>query len=233
MGGQTVVPPTVARTIKGKGAGSLQHFDTKAHDFSYMSVADENFKRLSSGGGLYKIKSMKRTFLLDMIGANDDRHSGNLMIKVITKGGKKTYQAVAIDNGLSMPTGQSMGYRFAGASNRDFDKLIKFNKESIKEIGNLKMEDVAKIFHNQKLPREAARGAMVRIKAIQEDANVIHNLKPYEGNTSRNKINDFFFKSNISTRQLVSKEGLGQIDDALGAFYKKKSAARTIGSLKR
>ncbi len=153
MGGDTVVPPTVSRTVKGD-VGSVQQFKADAVE---AGKADLDTKQVTEH------PSAKRMLLLDLVAANTDRHTGNWMVT----GTKGNHAVVAIDNGLAFPRGGRDGLRL-GPKN-----TLRLDDYQHGLVKALKPEEVARALLEQGIEPDAVVDTLGRIKSLQMDRDAV------------------------------------------------------------
>lgn len=160
MGGKTVVPPTVVRDLgTGQGPASLQHFIKGAKD-TYRVDGPTIRPR------------MRRVALLDIVSGNDDRHMSNIMFKPFKVG----LDPIAIDNGLTFPSGPTR--RFLLADRAVAADLMKLDAETHKLVKKLKLGELAGILRDAQVPDKAIRATLVRARALQLDPAIISSRQP-------------------------------------------------------
>jgi len=205
LGGKPVTPPTIARNPKtGQGRGSLQAWDKKAKGM------DDAF-----GGPIYldlsDAPSVRRTFLMDVIAANDDRHGGNILFKVAGQGKKRTIKVVAIDNGLSFPKGNVSRFLFPPSTAGE--KLMALDDVSIKQVKKLKLENVAKILKKEGIDELAAKQTLIRIKALQKNPEVLTDAL-------KKKLFDPFTGQQRSLDKLDAFQRRTRVRETMEGFFK-------------
>lgn len=224
LGGKTVVPPTVTRDLGKKlgGEASLQTFVEGALPTKDPAV-QKLLAEMTKSGAIAREASGRRMFLLDVISGNDDRHSENVMWKIVkNKAGKKTLKFVAIDNGLTFPGNPGPG-RWIFATGGDDGKyakaMLKLNAASQKQVAKLTMQGIADTLKSVGGIDDAAmRATMIRTRALQLDPKVIANIdKPFFG-TPKDQVMDFLNASHarpaiIKPSSLTSKQWLAELKE--------------------
>lgn len=189
LGGANVVPPTVSRNPGVKEVGSLQHYveGAKGMDDLHYSAMTRQVRE-----AMIDDERMRKLFLLDIIGANDDRHMGNVMFKVIEKAGKTQYQAIAIDNGLTFPSGKPSRWIYAfDRDTKAHEAWAMLDKKSVTMVKRIKMDRLATICVENEIPEDAAVQAMVRTRALQLDPDIIKKQSKYSSSAAH----DFLINS--------------------------------------
>lgn len=176
LGEGAVVPPTIARKIEGED-GSLQHFAKGAMNYKPGNKAAKMLDAIRAAKeNLADNESFRRVFLLDALTGNDDRHGGNIMFKVAKLGGKDTLRAVAIDNGLTFPHGEASRFIFPSTQEWQAGKFLKLDEVSHKQVKSLDLSKVADMLKEHGLPKEAVRPTLMRIRALQDDPDVLFKM---------------------------------------------------------
>lgn len=158
IGGETVVPDTVARKFAGE-AGSLQAFvDGATSTFRLELTAAEE-------AGLADIPKVRRMFLLDVLGANEDHHEENTLWTRV--GGQLVPHA--IDNGLSFTKVSPSGFRFARERLEFKLAVTTLDEASIATLRGIQLSEVAETLHAGGLEPRRIEGALGRIKSLQEN----------------------------------------------------------------
>lgn len=155
MGGETVVPPTVSRTVKGQ-AGSLQEFK-----------AGTTVAKTAIAEGVLPIDldhpTVRRMQLLDYISGNTDRHNGNWMVG-------KNGEAVAIDNGLAFPAGPPERLLLPGSSSDPKKaRLLEIDDAQKEMLAKLDPEAVGRMLFDHGLEPQAVETALTRLVALKTD----------------------------------------------------------------
>jgi len=210
LGGAKVVPPTVVRDIKKLGGkGSLQFFEKDAKMIDHFGEDDVAAFLKAKGAA---DPTLRKTFLLDIISGNDDRHSQNIMFKMIKggKGTKRIGKAVAIDNGLTFPRGHPIRFMFPGdvyVSTGDYTtKLLALDKISHAQVKKLDLKKVAAMLKKNGVERHPIKQALVRIRALQKDPKAIANIKTQYHLEPDQKVEMFFEKSVDTPYRLVGNK---------------------------
>jgi hypothetical protein len=215
MGGTMVVPPTVSRDPGVGKIGSLQHFVKGAKD---MDDVGSSVRSMAYMGALNKDARIRRVFLLDIIGANDDRHTQNIMFKMVKRGGKKAYNAIAIDNGLTFPKGMPARYIFpTDAPSTLADALVKLDRASVIAVRKLKLERVAEILRKAGVPSQATQETLVRIRALQINPKIIDQMPEFN---STSKVMEFFVRASNKPLSMIKKSDMDKIIRTVGNAYK-------------
>lgn len=218
LGPDTVVPPTITRKINGK-EGSFQAFAEGAKDIDGSWTVLRAVQNQPD-----EVPSFRRTFLLDVITGNDDRHAGNLLYKAVD--GKPV--AVAIDNGLTFPEGPAVRF-IIGPTPYDHiqDRFLKLDAASQKSLSDLDFEKMAKAIAKAGVKRKGARAALVRAQALKDDPDILDKARQ-SGNSNWQKVR----RNAIGTIQalirqsaeepelVVGEKNLAAIDKLLDAAYK-------------
>lgn len=156
MGGETVVPPTVSRTLKGE-AGSLQRFQPGS------KVAHKISQAQGAEALPLEDASVRRMQLLDFISGNTDRHNGNWLVD-------KRGRAVAIDNGLSFPDGDPERFLVPGySSDPRQSKLLDLDSAQRALLFRLEPEQVGRMLADHGLGPGAVRSTLGRLQSLQQD----------------------------------------------------------------
>lgn len=214
MGPGGVVPPTLTREIENQ-SGSLQAFAMGA------KKGDDVWRELNTleqAGGYSSNASFRRTFVLDAVTGNDDRHGGNIMFQLAGK----ELKAVAIDNGLTFPEGPACRFILPGSpSGDDAMKFLKLDDASQKAVGRLKLGKLAAAIHKAGVKRLGARATLVRVQALQDNPEAIKKVTQITG-TSRPEraVEHFIRQSAKSPEELVDEKKLKAIDAILDEVYK-------------
>lgn len=157
MGGETVVPPTISRTLQGE-PGSLQRFQPGA------KVAQKVHAKGGTEALPLEDPSVRRMQLLDLISGNTDRHNGNWLVD-------KRGRAVAIDNGLAFPEGDPERFLVPGYSydvNRQ-SKLLDIDPAQRALLSKLQPEAVGRMLFDHGLGPEAVRTTLGRLQSLQQE----------------------------------------------------------------
>ncbi len=174
LGGRTIVPPTVSRPMPGplplQGGGvvnttrgSLQLFIPGADP---VHAHSKPLTKAAQTGTLERNPRLRRMFLLDLISANDDRHAGNYLVR---RDGE-AFDFVAIDNGLTLPEGESVRFFVPVPIGRVPRALLALDDVSVSQVRGLNLGTVARELRAfPKIGREAARRTLARIRALQID----------------------------------------------------------------
>jgi len=220
MGGTMVVPPTVSRDPGVGKIGSLQHYVPGAKDMDDVGSA---VRSMAYAGQLNNDPRIRRMFLLDVIGANDDRHTQNIMFKAVKRGGKTAYNAIAIDNGLTFPKGMPARYIFpTDAPSTLADSLVKLDRASVLAIRKLKLERVAQVLREAGVPSQATMETLIRIRALQINPQIIDKMPEYN---STSKVMEFFSRATNKPLTLVKPGDREKIIKIVGEAYKDAGAA--------
>jgi len=218
MEGTKVIPATINREIGNTGVGSVQAFVENAdslnearsslHSGYYFATADSN-------------PSIRRTFLLDLIGANDDRHGGNSLWKFIEDAsGKKSVEMVAIDNGLTFPNGMPARYLFPISSSEmnlsTQAKFLKLDAASVKQINSLKLKKVAEILKKNDIEKRAAKQTLIRIRALQQNPVIADKANNFYKQESVLK----FFENAVASPEEILKNSADELKK-IGAIIEK------------
>lgn len=210
LGGETVVPPTVSRTLDGE-LGSMQEF--VPNTFSTAAVQPE----LARMGvkGLSQDARLRRSFLLDLVGANVDRHGGNLQWQKLR--GQAQPRAFAIDNGLAFSKGEVSHFRVAIPDETLFNALLDLDAESVRMLNGLKLNRVAVALRRAGLGSEEIRQTLGRIRALQHDPAELPWLIDYRdpGNTVRKLAK--WLSQTPENRRILMRKDREEIDRAVEA----------------
>lgn len=224
LGDGAVVPPTVTRSIDGE-IGSFQAFDPAARTLDDLRAGKDAIESLVRKGAADN-ETLRRTFLLDAISGNDDRHSGNLMFKFVTEGGESKVKAVAIDNGLTFPEGPAARFVFPLARGNK-DAFFKLDDKSAEQVGQLDLLSFAKMLKGHGLKEKAIKPALVRAKALQMDRDFLHKLagsRPEE-----TVMREFIADSSRAPKKLLGatyapkktvEAALAEVDDVMAKVFK-------------
>jgi hypothetical protein len=222
LGGVRVVPKTVSRKVKGRGIGSAQHWAKGAKD--YVGLSDAETTALVSEN-LAANPTFRKTFLLDVVTCNTDRHSGNYMLKAAKKlPGKQ--KAIAIDNGLTLPKRwndfEAMRFPDFLADESIMNHFVRLDADSISNLKRLTQRKMAKILAERGIERSAAQAAMVRVEALKYNPNMIEAMVVHAPRRvkSVNQVQVFVMQSYKKPRMLVPHGTLEKIEKTLDAAYK-------------
>jgi len=220
MGGDTVIPPTISRHMDDKsGPGSYQLWSKGAATESEVSkkykVMPDSWKEMR----WHELPSARRTFLMDVIGANDDRHQNNVLFKVLKNPAVKdkledTVKMVAIDNGLSFPNTEMARFLFPGdAYGKNAAAFLNLDVESMRLVRNLKIREVARTLSSfEDIDAKSIKSTLVRIKALQNDPDAITKLS---GSQPALKVERFVEQSLRYPADLVDEKSLKEIDEIM------------------
>lgn len=184
LGGDTIVPTTVARSITKDGktqVGSVQAFVDGA------TIRTEKFtpaeRKTIEGPGKWTNPDIRRVLLLDTITANDDRHTGNLMFARQTMAdGSTRVRPVAIDNGLAMPKDQPCRFLAAGEWARAPTTERTWDFSDQRELlDRLDLKKVASMLSEAGIDKASALGTLTRINALKINPTVLQKAIDDEG----------------------------------------------------
>lgn len=190
LGSGTVVPPTVSRKHKAwsdarvQEEGSLQAFVQGAKPTSNV-----DWKKDAGGNGTFELGAeleqklandpdVRRQFLLDVIMANDDRHSENTLWRTVGD----SIKPVAIDNGLSFPE-KPCRFLFAVDDAPVLKKaLMTFDEGSIANLAKLDVERVATMLKSYDgITETQITATLGRIRALQNGPGTLAaGAEPWE-----------------------------------------------------
>lgn len=161
-GKNAVVPPTVERKIAGE-KGSLQAFVPAAKSgFDVEALLVEDPLKFASA------PSQRRTFLLDVLTRNVDRHGGNLLW---TDAETTTPRAHAIDNGCAFGNGKhAPPFRFIFDDERYIGALLSLDAESIATLQSTSVQDMGRVLSKYKrITKVQKREVLGRFIALRND----------------------------------------------------------------
>lgn len=230
LGGETVVPPTVTRTVGQAGKrgreGSVQLRLEGAHNPRREEKGAKLYRRHGELNKLASNVDARRMDTLDLLLANTDRHAGNLLVREVD--GK--LRAVAIDNGLTMPTeaSGSIMYRWPWGGYMG-DPLVegilrrwsKLSPALHKQVQSLDLTTVARTMQDRGIEQAAARACLVRIKAMQNNPQVIADIVQTTY-MPQGEAREHFVKQSIKDpTALISTTDLAEIDRVLDGYATK------------
>lgn len=221
LGDGAVVPATVTRRIDGEH-GSLQMFDPAAEKYNGATAVGKAVDAISKTGSENN-ESMRRTFLVDAISGNDDRHGGNIMFKLLGK--EKKLTAVAIDNGLTFPEGGACRFLFPSArsTEKSLQSFLKLDDKSVEQLARLDLAAVAKMLEKNGISKAGARPALVRIATLQNDRDFLFKLRNgkvkgyFPASADRAMVR--FIEMSATEPESLLKD-LSAVDSAMKAAYK-------------
>lgn len=181
FGGKRVIPETFTQEFEDdetgeKMAGSLQVFkpgtmtqkDVINHIYnSPRRLQDENIRKLG------KSFEAKKMFFMDIISANDDRHSGNSLWE---KSDKFGYTPIAIDNGLTFPDGESSRFLYA-VDNKAYKKEVcKPDGEIRQHLESLDLQKLADMLNaSDNLSKTAKLLTLTRAQALKNNPDLMYD----------------------------------------------------------
>jgi SPP1 gp7 family putative phage head morphogenesis protein len=183
IGGETVVPPTITREHGGE-KGSLQAYVPGA-----KSTSSIDWRRDAGGRDPYrpdaalsaklaKDESVRKQVLLDLIGANDDRHSENTLWKKVGD----DLKPVAIDNGLAFPT-KPMRFLFAVDSIEFQRAMLKVDATLLEKVELADLASILKKYDG--ITEEQIQQALARTRALKNDPDLLAKLAAKPSNAHR------------------------------------------------
>jgi hypothetical protein len=209
--GDGVVPLTTKRIDKD-GIGSVQQFAEGAQPLEKVAL------RLPDPETMADRPSVRRTFLLDEITGNSDRHDFNVLYRLEEPAGRATVaDVVAIDNGLTLPTVKPE--RFAWPVTLNTVRLAELDAESRRAVKALDLEVLARTLKEQAIERKGARGALVRARALQNDPLAIASSS--DSANLEEKVDAFFARAEHG--DVISRDDHAMIDEILRRTYGKGS----------
>ncbi len=165
LGGETAVPATVSRAVRGK-QGSLQEFVPGQATFR---VKDD----VAADPNITKEPTVRKLFLLDVIAANDDRHGEN----ALWRKERGRFKVAAIDNGLTFPEGAPVRFLFALPGDEFARAMMEFDATSVRQLRALDLSRVAAILHRRPgITERQIRETLSRIRALQNDPQQLTRL---------------------------------------------------------
>lgn len=181
FGGERVIPHTYVQELpddEDEGetvAGSLQEFEGGC-----LSTADMR----DALGGYYEMDNhlktlgksfqAKKMFFMDLISANDDRHSGNSLWKEDEKYG---FVPIAIDNGLTFPDGEGCRFLFALEGNQFVEEVCRPDAKIKKCLKNLDLQKLADRMNEMAdLSTTAKLRTLARAQAFKNAPEVAQNV---------------------------------------------------------
>jgi hypothetical protein len=178
MGGEAVVPPAfsmrVPSIVEG-GTTQVGSFHKFIEADRIRGRADIDAVGLSADG--------ERMWLIDLITANTDRHTGNFLINRTEKG----VRAVAIDNGLAFGTGlDDMEW---GAGQYEDGPASILNSTLHGLVNKLDLKEVADTLKKASVTPAGIESTLVRIRAMQLNPKIL--TESVKG-TKRARMQDFF-----------------------------------------
>jgi hypothetical protein len=214
LGGPSIVPTTVARKVKGE-IGSYQKWVDDAKDYKDVSRA------VRESAEFFKTDPRARKMhLMDLLGANDDRHRGNIMFQWVKgKKGKKVLKVWAIDNGLTFPAGKPARF-LSPYPGRTYKAFRRLDEASIKMLNDLDNRVFAEMMKRNGLERKAARGALQRLEALRKNPNIMEKYgvpDPWGGPGP----NRFFTELEDTPLKFISKKKVANIEKLLDDVYGK------------
>jgi len=159
-----VVPDTVARKI-GKVSGSMQEFVPGAQ--AGLRFEDQI---LADTAGFAANESHRKTFLLDVLTANNDRHGGNVLWTGVAGG----FTGHAIDNGGAF---SKNGFRFIVNDAKFMESALTLDSGSKATIAALKLEDVDSVLRKyDQVTASQRRDVLVRLQSLKNDSKQLTKL---------------------------------------------------------
>lgn len=190
-----VVPNTVARKL-GKVSGSMQEFVPGAQ--AGLRFED---KILSDTAGFAANESHRKTFLLDVLTANNDRHGGN----VLWTEGAGGFAGHAIDNGGAF---SKNGFRFIVNDAKFMETALTMDSASRKTIAALKLEDVDQVLRKyDQVTTTQRRDVLVRLQSLKNDSGQLAKLADADPDKT---------ESNVAAWLRRSAKGHGLTTDQIG-----------------
>lgn len=162
--GEGVVPLTVIRDVPGQGIGSLQHWV-------------EGVTKTAPGASVQP--DARRTFLLDIIGGNEDRHAGNFLTRTTVVDGAKVSRGFAIDNGMMFPPVCTLPRFEIVSTEHGFlleNELFTFDAVSIRQILKLDPEKLAKMLVDEGIESRAVEMSLNRLLTLKNNPNILREM---------------------------------------------------------
>ena len=150
--------------------GASNHKDVKGRQL---------FERYGGDEAISGNADARRMDVLDLLLANTDRHAGNVMIR--EEAGM--LRVVAIDNGLTLPsTDSSIWSRWPwgttdSVKHAALKRWGKIPPGLHKRVKALDLDKVAEMLHLRGIESKAAKACLVRIRALQLNANLVQELQ--------------------------------------------------------
>ena len=173
-GSDAVVPPTVERQLRGV-RGSLQEFVPNAKAAmqldAYIAADPQRFANAPD---------QRRTFLLDIITRNTDRHGGNLLWTEAEAAGVP--RAHAIDNGYAFPSGRTAQvFRFPVNDPAYIATLLELDAQSVATLARVTVQELGATLRQYKaITREQRRDVLVRWRSLQKNPQQFAGFAPGE-----------------------------------------------------
>lgn len=170
FGGKRVVPHTFTQTVDGE-RGSLQEYvpGTKSSSsvFNQIGGSDDPIAEVKKLASSFQLKKM--TFM-DLINANDDRHSENALWE---KDDQYGFVPHAIDNGLAFPAGDACRFLFPLGDPTFKHEAVKANDEIKECLQKFDIEKLAqKLKEMRKLEPRAKLRTLARAQALKNDPDL-------------------------------------------------------------
>lgn len=201
LGGKATVPSTVKREVGGS-TGSMQEVVSGLHTYEIRTTLE----RLP----LHELTAeptVRRTFLLDVISANDDRHGSNALWRQLPNG---RWEVSAVDHGLVFPEGEPRRFFFLLPNPSFQQAMLHLDEASIAELRALKLSRVAEILHEQSgITSRQVRETLARVRALQNDPGQLTRL-------SKRKLPSEALKEWLGRkpgRRKLSKDDMAEINE--------------------
>jgi len=163
------------RKLRAEKAGTEKERVASVHIYhAGLTEADEEYFRYLDGE-LAREPTVRRTVLLDLIAANDDRHDANILYSLRPDG---SVRAHAIDNGASHPRPGYATRRFLtpfGERGSVRENLVRFSEDA-NLTWRLQSIDTARLlgrWRNCALEPDAAAASLGRLRALQRDPDLL------------------------------------------------------------
>lgn len=218
LGGEPVVPPTVLRQLNVRGKTRRGSFQAFVSDAKSMDAVEADLQALGPDE-LAAEPTIRRTFLLDLITANDDRHRHNIMFRKVP-GPKPRFAAVAIDNGLTFPENGPVRFIFPVGMRKVEEQLLMLDRASRKMLRKLELRPVAAML--SKFPgitKPQIRETLARIRALQKDPSVLAKAyKVARGVDTTDRVVKRWLRKPPGQRSELTKADLRTIDEIVSGL---------------
>lgn len=197
------VPTTVPVTLDGD-VGSAQKFVADAR------TVHQTFEALSGTDGPDAVRNLvdaaevQRLLAFDFVLGNSDRHAANLMLRVDETG---RHRLVAIDNGLTLPSGTPDAFQFPNYLATDAE----LQPEARAFIASMTPTVVAQTLADAGIDHEAATTALLRLARLQSQPELV--ATPFGDVSWR------FSVAIQNPREGLSAAALRQVDATVAAVY--------------
>jgi len=167
LGGETLVPTTVVGDLGGGlGMGSFQKY---VSDATHAAQLGKKAEALMAD---VNIADLRKTFLMDVIAANGDRHGYNLLFKRV-KGDVKVF---AIDHGFAFPAEAPRSFVFP--TRGSWSSALTLDSASVESLEALDMDKLVGVMKKAGASHKARTATLVRISALKKDPAIITKVEP-------------------------------------------------------